>query len=91
MGVEEAEQTKKEAQEYASKILSRYNTAFQFVADDDTPYVNYNYTAINKHSGQTYQGVTNEDGWTERFYSDNNDEIEIKLDLEWQNGLGVFE
>ncbi|MBH0096696.1 PAAR domain-containing protein [Psychrobacter sp. NZS113] len=91
MGVEEAEQTKREAQEYASKILSRYNTAFQFVADDDTPYVNYNYTAINKHSGQTYQGVTNEDGWTERFYSDNNDEIEIKLDLEWQNGLGVFE
>ena len=91
MGVEEAEQIKREAQNYANKVMSRYNTAFQFVADDDTSYANFNYTATNKQSGQTYQGVTDADGWTERFYSDNDDEIEVKLDLEWQNGLGAFE
>lgn len=71
--------------------MSRYNTAFQFIADDQIPYDNVNYTATNKQSGQNYQGVTDEEGWTERFYSDNDDEIEVKLDLEWQKGLGAIE
>lgn len=91
MGIEQSESIKEAAQDYANKVMSRYNTAFQFLDDDDMPYVNFNYTAKNKQSGQTYQGVTGEDGWTERFYSDSDDEIEVKLDLEWQQGLGAFE
>ncbi|SJN26763.1 PAAR domain-containing protein [Psychrobacter sp. JB385] len=91
IGVEQAESMKKSAQDYANKVMSRYNTAFQFLADDDTPYANFNYIAKNKQTGETYQGITDEDGWTERFYSDNDDEIEVMLDLEWQKGLGAFE
>jgi len=91
MGIEEAEKIKQEAQSYANKVMSKYNKAFQFLSDDNIPYANFDYTAINKQSGENYHGVTDENGWTERFYSDSDDEIEVKLDLEWQKGLGVFE
>lgn len=91
IGVEQAESIKKVAQDYANKVMSKYNTAFQFLADDSTPYANFSYIAKNKQTGETYQGITDEDGWTERFYSDSDDEIEVMLDLEWQKGLGAFE
>ncbi len=85
--VAQAETIKKETLEQASK----YDTAFHFVDNEDVPYAGFHYTAENKQSGQIYKGITDESGWTERFYSDTDDQIEVKLDLEWQKDLGAFE
>ena len=85
--IAQAEAIKKETLEQASK----YDTAFHFVDNEDVPYVGFHYTAENKQSGQIYKGITDESGWTERFYSDTDDQIEVKLDLEWQKDLGAFE
>ena len=61
-----------------------YNLAYQFLDDDDEPYANTPYTGVNKRTGEEFKGVTNEDGWSERFHSDSKDEIEIHLELDWQ-------
>ena len=62
-----------------------YSLAYQFLDDDDEPYANTPYTAVNKLTGEGFNGVTDEDGWSERFHSDSEDEIEIHLELDWQN------
>lgn len=90
-GVEQAEDIRREAEEYCNRVMSKHDIAFQFKTDDDIPYVNIDYEAINKTSGKIYKGKTDEEGWTERFYSDTKDEYDVKLDLEWQRDLGVFE
>ncbi|MGO2340994.1 MAG: DUF2345 domain-containing protein, partial [Psychrobacter sp.] len=61
-----------------------YNLAYQFINDEKEPYANTHYTAINKRTGEEFNGVTDKDGWSERFHSDNKDEIEIHLELPWQ-------
>lgn len=62
-----------------------YSLAYQFSDDDDIPYANTPYTAVNKTTQETYSGVTDEKGWTERFHSDQEDEIDIHLELYWQH------
>ena len=62
-----------------------YNLAYQFLDDDDEPYANTSYVAVNKKTGEEFRGITNEDGWSERFHSDSEDEIEVHLELDWQN------
>ena len=62
-----------------------YNLAYQFLDDDDEPYANTPYTGVNKRTGEGFNGVTDEDGWSERFHSDSEDEIEVHLKLDWQN------
>ena len=42
------------------------------------------YTAINKVTGEEFKGNTDKDGWSERFQSDNKDDIDIHLELIWQ-------
>ena len=62
-----------------------YNLTFQFVFANNIPYANVGYTGTNKRTGKVYQGTTNKDGWTEEFYSESEDEIEINLHLPWQD------
>ncbi|SLJ84069.1 hypothetical protein [Psychrobacter sp. DAB_AL43B] len=62
-----------------------YNLAYQFLDDDDEPYANTSYVAVNKQTGEEFKGVTDKDGWSERFHSDSEDEIEIHLELDWQD------
>ncbi|MBE0444519.1 DUF2345 domain-containing protein [Psychrobacter sp. FME5] len=62
-----------------------YSLAYQFLDDDDVPYANILYTAVNTKTGEEFKGVTNEDGWSERFHSNSEDEIEVHLELDWQN------
>ncbi|OXL23575.1 DUF2345 domain-containing protein [Psychrobacter sp. DAB_AL32B] len=62
-----------------------YSLAYQFLDDDDVPYANISYTAVNKKTGEEFKGVTNKDGWSERFHSNSEDEIEVHLELDWQD------
>ena len=62
-----------------------YNLAYQFLDDDDQPYANIAYTAVNKRTGETFEGTTDQNGWSERFHSNREDEIEVHLELDWQN------
>lgn len=66
-----------------------YNLAYQFLDDDDEPYAHTVYTATNKRTGEEFRGITNEYGWSERFHSNSEDEIEVHLELDWQNDNGV--
>ena len=56
-----------------------YSLAYQFLDDDDEPYANTPYTATNKQTGEEFKGMTDKDGWSERFRSDSEDEIEVSL------------
>lgn len=85
MGVEQAEEIKREAEDYVNKAMAHYDIAFQFLTDDNEPYIEVNYQATNKTTGKTYHGKTDEAGWTERFYSDTKDEYDVHLDLDWQS------
>ena len=62
-----------------------YSLAYQFLDDDDEPYANTPYTATNKQTGEEFKGMTDKDGWSERFRSDSEDEIEVHLELPWQD------
>ena len=62
-----------------------YNLAYQFVDDDEEPYANTPYTAINKVTGEEFKGITDKDGWSERFQSNSEDDIEVVLKLDWQS------
>ena len=65
-----------------------YNLAQQFVDEDNVPYANTPYTATNKTTSETFEGTTDEKGWTERFQSNSEDEIDIHIELNWQNNNG---
>ncbi|MGM8886899.1 DUF2345 domain-containing protein [Psychrobacter sp. 1U2] len=70
---------------YAKTLMDGvYNLAYQFVDDDEVPYANTPYTAVNKTTGENFKGTTDENGWSARFHSDNEDEIDVRLDLKWQ-------
>ncbi|PKG35063.1 PAAR domain-containing protein [Psychrobacter sp. Sarcosine-3u-12] len=84
MGVEQAEEIRREAENYFNQVMSNYDIAFQFVTDNSEPYADINYEAVNKNTGKVYKGKTDEKGWTERFYSDTEDEYDVRLDLDWQ-------
>ena len=74
---------------YAKTLMDGvYNLAYQFLDDDDVPYTNTSYTAVNKKTGEKFKGVTDKDGWTERFHSDSEEEIDVHLELDWQISPG---
>ncbi|WP_426138826.1 hypothetical protein [Psychrobacter sp. TWR1-1-1] len=62
-----------------------YNLAYQFIFARNMPYANVAYTAKNITTGETTQGITDKNGWTEQFYTDTENEIEVHLGLPWQN------
>lgn len=84
MGVEAAEEIKREAKRAYLKAMGDYEVNFQFLDDDEVPYVDIEYQAVNNATGEVYTGTTDEDGFTETFYSDSKDEFEVTLDLPWQ-------
>ncbi len=61
-----------------------FDVQFRFVNDDGIPYVGFSYTAINTRTGEQVFGTTNEDGWTQELFSDNQDNFKVYLDLPWQ-------
>lgn len=67
-----------------SKNPKDYNIAVQFVNDEGMPYINMAYTARHKRTGQIHTGVTDKEGFTERFFSDSPDEYDVHLKLDWQ-------
>lgn len=59
-----------------------YKAKFKFADDDDIPYANTPYIAKNENTKETFEGVTDDEGNTETFYSSNPDEIKIHLKLD---------
>ncbi|STZ63361.1 Uncharacterized protein conserved in bacteria [Moraxella lacunata] len=68
---------------YEVPRLPRKNS-IRFLFEDDykTPLSFTSYTATNKLTGEIIEGVTDEKGWTQIFYTDNPNVIDIHLDLE---------
>lgn len=56
------------------------NAQFQFVDDDNIPYAHVNYTATYSN-GRIIKGVTDENGFTQIFFSTSEQEINVHLDL----------
>ncbi|MBE0443583.1 hypothetical protein EI164_16360, partial [Psychrobacter sp. FME13] len=56
-----------------------YKAQFKFADDDDIPYANTPYIAINENTQETFEGVTDIEGNTETFYSSDPDEIKVHL------------
>ena len=59
-----------------------YKAQFKFADDDDIPYTNTPYVAINENTKETFEGVTDTEGNTETFYSSDPDEIKVHLKLD---------
>ena len=59
-----------------------YKAQFKFADDDDIPYANTSYIAINENTKETFEGVTDAEGNTETFFSSNSDEIKAHLKLD---------
>ncbi|MGP5203027.1 DUF2345 domain-containing protein [Psychrobacter aquimaris] len=57
-----------------------YNLAYQFLDDDDEPYANTPYVAVNKETGEEFRGITDAEGNTETFYSSDPDELKVHLE-----------
>lgn len=58
-----------------------YKAQFRFADDDDVPYADTPYIAINERTKEIYEGFTDEEGKTELFYSAEPDEIKAHLKL----------
>ena len=56
-----------------------YKAQFKFADDDDIPYANTPYIAINENTKETFEGVTDTEGNTETFFSSDPDEIKVHL------------
>jgi uncharacterized protein (DUF2345 family) len=59
-----------------------FKAQFKFADDDDIPYANTSYIAINENTKETFEGMTDAEGNTETFYSSNSDEIKAHLKLD---------
>ncbi|MEN6668943.1 DUF2345 domain-containing protein [Psychrobacter sp. B38] len=59
-----------------------FKAQFKFADDDDIPYANTSYIAINENTKETFEGVTDAEGNTETFFSSNPDEIKVHLKLD---------
>lgn len=65
------------------KILSTlYSIAYRFTDDEDNPLAFVEYQAINLTTGEKTSGRTDENGVTERFSSNDSEEIEVYLNLD---------
>lgn len=58
-----------------------YKAQFKFADDDDIAYANTPYVAINERTQETYDGITDDEGKTETFFSAKPDEIKVHLKL----------
>ncbi|MGP9638055.1 DUF2345 domain-containing protein [Psychrobacter sp. AOP3-A1-26] len=56
-----------------------FKAQFKFADDDDIPYANTPYIAINENTKERFEGVTDIEGNTETFFSSNPDEIKVHL------------
>ena len=63
------------------RLPQPYSLRFHFTDDDGIPYSNTEYEAINKDIGETLIGVTDNEGFTEYFYSDKPNQIEVYLHI----------
>ncbi|WP_282840470.1 hypothetical protein, partial [Moraxella lacunata] len=63
------------------RLPKSYSLRFHFTDDDGIPYPNTEYEAINKDTGETLIGVTDNEGFTEYFYSDKPNQIEVYLHI----------
>ena len=69
------------------KILSTlYSIAYRFTDDEDNPLAFVEYQAINLTTGEKTSGRTDEHGVTERFSSNDSEEIEVHLKLDTNDG-----
>ncbi|MBJ8551398.1 hypothetical protein [Acinetobacter bereziniae] len=59
---------------------SAYNLRYLFTDDNGVPYKNTPYTAIYPN-GSEIKGMTNEDGFTSTFFSDEEKDVKIHLEL----------
>uniref|UniRef100_UPI002FD89835 hypothetical protein n=1 Tax=Psychrobacter sp. TaxID=56811 RepID=UPI002FD89835 len=65
------------------QILSNlYSIAYKFTDDESHPLAFVEYEAINLNTGEQKSGKTDENGRTERFSSNNPEEIEVYLKLD---------
>ena len=59
-----------------------YKAQFRFADDDDIAYINTPYIAINENTKETFEGMTDDNGNTETFYSSDPDNIKVHLKLD---------
>ncbi|ATZ65555.1 hypothetical protein [Acinetobacter bereziniae] len=59
---------------------SAYNLRYFFTDDNGVPYKNTPYTAIYPN-GSEIRGMTNEDGFTSTFFSDEEKDVKVHLEL----------
>ncbi|WP_298906413.1 DUF2345 domain-containing protein [uncultured Psychrobacter sp.] len=59
-----------------------YKAKFRFADDDDAAYGNTPYVAIKENTKETFEGMTDDNGNTETFYSSDSDEIKVHLKLD---------
>lgn len=59
---------------------SAYNLRYLFTDDNGVPYKNTPYTAIYPN-GSEIRGMTNEDGFTSTFFSDEEKDVKVHLEL----------
>ncbi|MBE0405582.1 MULTISPECIES: hypothetical protein [unclassified Psychrobacter] len=67
-----------------------YKAQFRFADDDDIPYANTPYIAINENTKERFEGVTDIEGNTETFFSSNPDEIKAHLKLDNHTAQFIF-
>ena len=67
-----------------------YKAQFKFADDDDIPYANIPYIAINESTKEIFEGVTDNEGNTETFFSSDPDEIKVHLKLDTHNAQFRF-
>ena len=56
-----------------------FKAQFRFADDDDIPYANTAYIAINENTQETFEGTTDKEGLTKIFFSKTSDEIQAHL------------
>ncbi|MFD1259854.1 hypothetical protein [Entomomonas asaccharolytica] len=61
-----------------TEAKNKFNQRFQFTDDDLQPYANYDYIAYFE-DGTSKLGTTDQEGYTESFYTATEQEISIHL------------
>lgn len=75
--------------DYGKKVVShlpilpmissgKYNVSVQLIDTDNNPYINCDYWAVSK-SGKKFEGKTDNKGYTERIYTEEQEEISFHL------------
>lgn len=67
-------------------LSTLYSIAYRFTDDEDNPLAFVEYQAINLTTGEKKSGRTDENGVTERFSSNDSEEIEVYLNPDANDG-----